>query len=470
MRRVSLLATAVLLMIIAGLSLLPSPRPYIPQAARPLQPRNEPMPWVESRSQTSHRLAEEPESSNEEMLAFNEPNDDRDLARGRDIHISNPWPGSSGFKAYSVGSRRELRAAGGTKESKDLPVALTDGLSWLARHQEVDGHWSSAGFDKCCLEATCAGPGYQEFDVGVTGLAVLAFLHCGYTPLSRAELPGAQGQGRLRTGEVVKRGLAWLMKQQKPDGFIGPRGPENLLINDAAAAWALGEAAGLTHDNALRQSAALAVDFLLSSQQPYSGWTGSLDRQPDLVSTAWAFRALAASEAAGIPFPRRSRDGIAAFFESLRTSRGFGSMDLSVTPGGRKVAYLGRNEDWDGHPVGAAIALLALPLCDRQPREIDLLFATALAGDLPQYAGKSIDYHAWNFAAAALALRAPEFPDHATAFREAARNALLPSQKTRQDGCSCGSWDADVDRWGFAGGRVYATAINLMTLVDLGTR
>jgi hypothetical protein len=372
--------------------------------------------------------------------------------------------------AYPIGSRRELRAAGGTRESKDLPVALTDGLSWLARHQEDDGHWSSSGFDKRCSDATCAGPGYQAFDVGVTGLAVLAFLHCGYTPVSRAELPGAQGHGHLRAGEVVKRGLAWLVQQQKPDGCIGPRGPENMLISDAAAAWALGLAAGLTGDNALRQSAARAVDFLLSSQQPCSGWTGSPGRQPDLVSTAWAFRALAASESAGIPFPRRSREGIAVFFESLRTSRAFGSMDLSVTPGGGKVVYQGRNEDWDGHPVGAAIALLALPRCDRQPREIDLLFATALAGDLPQYAGKSIDYHAWNFAAAALALRSPEFPDHAKAFWEAARNALLPSQKTRQDGCSCGSWDVDVDRWGFAGGRVYTTAINLMTLADLGPR
>ena len=32
-----------------------------------------------------------------------------------------------------------------------------------------------------------------------------------------------------------------------------------------------------------------------------------------------------------------------------------------------------------------------------------------------------------------------------------------------QDGCAHGSWDP-IDRWGFEGGRVYATAINTLSL------
>ena len=40
----------------------------------------------------------------------------------------------------------------------------------------------------------------------------------------------------------------------------------------------------------------------------------------------------------------------------------------------------------------------------------------------------------------------------------------MPNQHTGKDGCRNGSWDSDVDRWGFEGSRVYATAINALTL------
>ena len=42
--------------------------------------------------------------------------------------------------------------------------------------------------------------------------------------------------------------------------------------------------------------------------------------------------------------------------------------------------------------------------------------------------------------------------------------ALVPHQKIKKDGCADGSWDPEACRWGFAGGRVYATAINVLTL------
>jgi len=43
-------------------------------------------------------------------------------------------------------------------------------------------------------------------------------------------------------------------------------------------------------------------------------------------------------------------------------------------------------------------------------------------------------------------------------------DAILPVQHGRKDGCAEGSWDTTkVDRWA-QGGRVYATAINVMTL------
>jgi hypothetical protein len=41
------------------------------------------------------------------------------------------------------------------------------------------------------------------------------------------------------------------------------------------------------------------------------------------------------------------------------------------------------------------------------------------------------------------------------------KNALVPTQK--REGCENGSWDP-IGAWGTAGGRVYATAINCLSL------
>ena len=49
-------------------------------------------------------------------------------------------------------------------------------------------------------------------------------------------------------------------------------------------------------------------------------------------------------------------------------------------------------------------------------------------------------------------------------WNEPMKNALVPNQHTGKDGCKNGSWNPDVDRWGAEGGRVYAVAINALTL------
>ena len=43
-------------------------------------------------------------------------------------------------------------------------------------------------------------------------------------------------------------------------------------------------------------------------------------------------------------------------------------------------------------------------------------------------------------------------------------SALRPNQKGAKDGCADGSWDPAGDPWGVHGGRVYATAIHMLTL------
>ncbi len=90
--------------------------------------------------------------------------------------------------------------------------------------------------------------------------------------------------------------------------------------------------------------------------------------------------------------------------------------------------------------------------------------AATILKDLPAWdAGRrTIDFYYWYYASLALWQHdGPEGPAW-KAFNESMKTALVPFQE--RDGCRTGSWDPAVDRWGSVGGRVYATAINVLTL------
>src|SRR5581483_12335267 len=74
------------------------------------------------------------------------------------------------------------------------------------------------------------------------------------------------------------------------------------------------------------------------------------------------------------------------------------------------------------------------------------------------------DFYYWH--AATLALR--QVDARGDAFKKwtaAVAEALVSHQKTEKNGCREGSWDTEgVDRWAYAGGRVYGTAMNVLTL------
>ncbi|MCZ6596339.1 MAG: hypothetical protein O7B99_01735, partial [Planctomycetota bacterium] len=94
---------------------------------------------------------------------------------------------------------------GGPKQGSAIHKALQAGLEWLAEHQSKGGSWDCDGFSAECGgigSTTCNGPGYAAHDVGVTGLALLAFLGAGNTL--------SEGDHKAN----VRSGVMWLRSQQ----------------------------------------------------------------------------------------------------------------------------------------------------------------------------------------------------------------------------------------------------------------
>ena len=106
--------------------------------------------------------------------------------------------GAGGKFGGRKGGRRKLGAKGG----RDTARAIELGLEWLKKHQDEDGKWDADDFAKHDVDGEpCDGPGNPVHDVGVTGLALLAFLGDG---------------SNLRSGpykDVVKKAVRWLREQ-----------------------------------------------------------------------------------------------------------------------------------------------------------------------------------------------------------------------------------------------------------------
>ena len=119
--------------------------------------------------------------------------------------------GGGGRYGGRFGGRENLVARGGGTRATESAVLAA--LKWLARHQGPDGGWGAESFQNQCVGGTCGGPGERDYDTRRDGhRRSCAFLGAGYSQLSKDEYPDPANPGRvLKFGEVVKKGLQWLL-------------------------------------------------------------------------------------------------------------------------------------------------------------------------------------------------------------------------------------------------------------------
>ena len=364
--------------------------------------------------------------------------------------------GSGGGGKYGTrfGGKRRLTQLGGGGGTED---AVLDALRWLARHQGPGGAWGVTSYTGLCKTSCTPNPGHEDFDAGVTGLSLLAFLGAGYSHLSKDVYDG------ICFGDVVRKGMQWLLAQQDPEGCIGSRSAMKYMYNHTICALAVSEAYGLTGSNLFKDQAQRAVDFTVASQNPGQGWRYSYKcGDNDSSVTGWAAMVLKSAEISGLVFPKSAYDGARAWYDTS-TEAAYGRVGYTQAGTG-KVFIPGKNEQFDHNEALTSIGVMTRIFIDKTRGDArigngcDLLLRAK-----PEWKGDAIDFYYWYYAS--LALFQYDGPKGAKwlSWNEPMKTALVKNQNTLSTGCRRGSWEP-VDRWSCEGGRVYATAINALTL------
>lgn len=333
--------------------------------------------------------------------------------------------------------------------------AIEAALTWLARHQDGDGRFDAAGFKKHDPEASVStGPGFAKYDVGVTGLALLAFLGDGNTTDA--------GPHRERVTASAK----WLIGQQQKDGLIGTRETREHLYGHAIATLALCEAYATGRSEVHRAAAQKALDLLEAHRTPNAAWGYESKRGPDTAPlTNWCTLAILVGRDAGLRVkPQTIAD--ATRWQDSRTDPKTGHCGYAERgdPASRHVG--GAHEKAfpttisEGNSAGAMLCrVLAGQKLAKQP--VLAATATLLASTAPKWSDEygKVDLHDWFWCSQALF----QAGGSAAARWQVDLSRELTAHQ-RKDASHAGSWDPEHDCWGEDYGRVGATALATLTL------
>jgi hypothetical protein len=364
--------------------------------------------------------------------------------------------------AFAERGRRqaELQSGGADELSARTEAAIELGLQFLAQQQRADGGWS---FQFVRGDPTSAQSSLRG-DIAASGLALLAFLGAGYDHLDD------------RYRETVSRGLEYLIVQQQPDGglYLVEEVQSNHIImgyGHAIAAMAMCEAFGMTGDPTLRTPAQRALDFTVAAQHsPTGGWRYVPGSAPDLSVTGWQWLTLKSGQLAGLSVDERALRRTDTFVELSRGPDDQANLfvynpDAPNTPEqghGRQPStvmtavglllelYSGANRDDPSIRAGAD------HLLENRPTTVGVPAAIGTLGN-PQR-----DTYYWYYATQVMFHMGGRYWE---AWNERLHPLLVNAQVS--EGALAGSWSPlapEPDRWGAQGGRLYVTAMNLLSL------
>ncbi len=354
-----------------------------------------------------------------------------ELAQPVEVHESVELP--TMLTLRNPDTRRELAQVLGTFPVEE--AAVKRGLVWLANHQNEDGSWSLHDFHQHCKKhgGKCSGAGSERSNTAATGLALLPFLASGFVP------------GSKEYGQVVSKGLDWLIANQQPDGKLQGPGDNQVMYSHGIAAIALCEAFAMTKDPHLGEAATKAVDFIVKAQhQGSGGWRYNPNEHGDTSVVGWQVMALKSAEMAGIAVPKATYDNVHRWLDSVEGDR----------PRGGVFGYNNRHPS----PAMTAEGLLCLQFLEESRTSPRLQHgAEYLLKHLPEKNQRDTSYY-WYYATQVLYHLQGEPWE---LWNKPLQQLLVDTQD--KDGPTSGSW-APKDNWEHRGGRIYATSMKLLIL------
>lgn len=396
----------------------------------------------------------------------------------------------TGGKNLPLGPLAQRFSKDGKKDDPTTRPVVDSALDWLARHQNSDGSWSitecTANCGKFGKKGNCKPEeGDSEYDIGATGLALLAFMGEGYMPGGNA----VTNKNGINYDEVVKKGLLFLKKNRDASGRIGNES-DHMMYNHVIAALALTEGYLLRRIELFRNAAQKGVDFVIKAQnvekvadgetgETRLGWTYiSRGERNDSSITGWCSMLLKSAEYAQLSFPKSAYEGIRRWYDNVtdddtgivgydkkwRSSQAYGAVLR-----GSNGEILNGKDRFDIQPALTAIAIMSKLFINKGNKDdkTDRDVKKIITEHLPECdkENRKVDFYYWYNASYALFQYYPTTGSEWKRWNNALKEALIGSKKQNsvQDECKVGSWEP-IDRWSCKGGRVSITALGALIL------
>jgi hypothetical protein len=293
------------------------------------------------------------------------------------------------------------------------------------------------------------------------------------------------------------------MGSQDPEGCFGARDDEEFVYSHAICTMALAELYEKSLEPIVKRCTQRAVDFIVRCQNPGMGWRyGVQPKENDSSVTAWMVLALKSAKVAGLKFDDESvYAGAEAWFHRAAGRDDSGYVRTGYDrPGGGNARFANAVQYDMNSAMDACSVMSRLFMGTAKPSSIPVRQqaqnlvanpATWYIGDNEDNGPWKIDMYYWYYASLALFQLGDDFwkpwereliqpvllkyqrgfhPKDTATYGPGVSNAVarLGNGEENPDAGRWvldehGSWDP-VDPWGSAGGRVYSTAINALTL------
>ena len=199
----------------------------------------------------------------------------------------------------------------------DTRAAIDKALKFLAREQSQDGSWRTGG-------------GYGAYPVAMTGLAGLALMGGGSTPV------------RGPYAKNVRKAVSFCLASRQPSGLItAPSEESRSMYGHGFATLFLAQAYGMEEDKDRQRKIKVclqaAIQLIARSQSNDGGWLYTPDANGDEASwTITPIQALRACRNAGLHVPKQTIENAIRYIE--RSQNPDGGVSYSVRARGSRPA------------------------------------------------------------------------------------------------------------------------------------